>query len=96
MAIDNSITEQAIRPIPVGRKNFPFAGGERGGRTIETLMSVVGSARLRGLNVTRYLQDVIDRIAGIAIRRLPAHLPDRWGAAEAPTTELTATTTLAS
>jgi transposase len=96
LAIDNSIAERAIRPVAVGRKNFLFAGSRRGGQTMATLMSLVGSARLHGLDVARYLHDVIDRIAAIPVSRLPELLPDRWKAAQAVPAELAATTTLTS
>ena len=93
LAIDNSIAERAIRPIAVGRKNFLFAGSERGGRTMATLMSVVGSARLHGLDVARYLHDIIDRIAGLPVSRLAGLLPDRWTAADKTADAVSARTT---
>jgi len=78
LAIDNNLTERMIRPIALGRKNFLFAGSERGGRTMATLMSLVCSARLHELNVHAYVTDVIERIAGLPISELPNLLPDRW------------------
>jgi len=80
LAIDNSIAERSIRPVAVGRKNFLFAGSPRGGRTMATLMSVVGSARLHDVDVAAYLRDVIGRIAAMPVSRLPELLPDRWKA----------------
>ncbi len=78
LAIDNNLAERMIRPIAVGRKNFLFAGSERGGRTMATLMSLVSSARLHDLNVHAYVTDVITRIAGLPMSQLPDLLPDRW------------------
>ena len=80
LSIDNNLAERMIRPIVVGRKNFLFAGSERGGRTMATLMSLVYSARLHELNVHAYVTDVIERIAGLPMSKLPDLLPDRWKA----------------
>ena len=100
LEIDNSLVERAIRPVAVGRKNFLFAGSERGGRTMATLMSVVGSARLHGVDVAAYLGDVIERIAGHPAGRLGELLPDAWSPRPRPvratTGEPGATTTLTS
>ena len=81
IAIDNNLAEQVIRPIAVGRKNFLFAGSEKGGRTMATLMSVVASARLQRIDVHAYLGDVIARIASLPMSRLPELLPEAWQAA---------------
>jgi transposase len=78
LAIDNNAAEQTIRPVALGRKNFLFAGSGRGGQTMATLMSVVGSARLHKLDVAAYLADVIERIAATPLSRLQELLPERW------------------
>lgn len=96
LAIDNSISERAIRPVAVGGKSYLFAGSERGGRTMATLMSVVGPARLHCLDVARYLHEVIDRIAAIPVSRLPELLSDRRKAAETAPAELSTTRALTS
>ena len=85
LAIDNNLAEQTIRPMVVGQKNFLFAGSERGRRTMATLMSVVGSARLQQLDVAAYLGDVIARIAAIPVGRLSELLPENWKAARRDT-----------
>ncbi len=84
LAIDNNLAERLIRPIAVGRKNFLFAGSERGGRTMATLMSLVSSARLHEVNVHAYVTDVITRISGHPLNKLSDLLPDRWQALQTP------------
>ena len=43
--IDNNACENAIRPVAIGRKNFLFAGSERGGEAAAIVYSVIESCR---------------------------------------------------
>lgn len=47
---DDNAMERAIRPIAVGRSNYLFAGSERGGNAASTMYSLLGTARLNGIN----------------------------------------------
>lgn len=48
LSIDNNATENAIRPIALGRKNWLHLGSDRGGKTAATLLSLVQSCKLMG------------------------------------------------
>ena len=76
--IDNNITENAIRPIALGRKNWLFLGSEQGGDTAAILMSFCATCRNLKLNTWEYLKDVLQRINPHPASRIDELLPDRW------------------
>jgi len=78
--IDNNAVERSIRPVAVGRKNWLFAGSERGGEAAANFFSLIESARRAGLNPFEYLTGVFRRIASCPITRLEDLLPDHWQA----------------
>ncbi|ORE91675.1 transposase [Stappia sp. 22II-S9-Z10] len=73
--IDNNAAERAIRPIALGRKNWLFAGSDRGGERAAGILSLIETARLNGLDPERYLRDVLTRIADHPINRIADLLP---------------------
>jgi len=48
--VDNMIAERALRPVAIGRRNYLFAGSDQGGRRAAVLYSLIGTARLNGLD----------------------------------------------
>lgn len=60
--IDNNAAEQAIRPLALGRKNHLFAGSEQGGINGAVLYSLMGTAKLNGIDSRRHLTAVLKRI----------------------------------
>jgi transposase len=78
LSIDNNASENAMRPIAVGRKNWLFCGSDNGGRTAAIWMSLTSSCK--GLNVEpfAYLRDVIGRVSTHPNSRIAELLPDRW------------------
>ena len=60
--IDNNAAERAIRPLALGRKNHLFAGSEDGGHYGAALYSIMGTAKLNGLDPKAYLTAVLKRI----------------------------------
>jgi len=50
VAMDNNPAERAMRPIGIGRKNWLFAGSDAGGETLARAMTLIGTARMNGLN----------------------------------------------
>jgi hypothetical protein len=84
--IDNNAAERALRCVALGRKNFLFAGSDAGGDRAAALYSLLGSAKLNGLNPEAFLRDVLARIADHPINRISELLP--WNLR--PTSALTA------
>ena len=88
--IDNNAAERALRAVALGRKNFLFAGSDAGGERAAAIYSLVGSAKLNGLDPEAYLRFVIERIADCRISELDDLLPWNVAAQIAKTTELAA------
>ncbi|MCF6227528.1 MAG: transposase, partial [Planctomycetes bacterium] len=53
--IDNNASERAIKSVVIGRKNWPFAGSEEGGKTSAIAYSMIESAKSFGANVWDWL-----------------------------------------
>ncbi|MBL7668612.1 IS66 family transposase (plasmid) [Moraxella osloensis] len=65
LPIDNNWAENQMRPWALGRKNWLFAGSLESGQRAASIMSLIQSARLNGIDPYAYLADVL--------RRLPTH-----------------------
>jgi transposase len=78
LPIDNNHVENCIRPIALGRNNWLFAGSLRAGQRAATVMSLVQSAKLNGLDPYRYLKDILERLPTQPASRLEDLLPHRW------------------
>ena len=75
LEIDNSAAERALRAVALGRKNFLFCGSDAGGERAAAIYSLIGSAKLNGLDPERYLRQVLTRIADHPINRIEELLP---------------------
>src|SRR6267154_2227135 len=75
LEIDNNTAERSLRAVTLGRKNYLFAGSDAGGERAAILYSLIGSAKLNGLDPESYLRDVLTCIADHPIRRIQELLP---------------------
>jgi hypothetical protein len=78
LAIDNNPAERALRAIALGRKNWLFAGSDRGGERAAAIYSLIETARLNGLDPQAWLADVIARINAHPAKRINDLLPWNW------------------
>jgi len=80
---DNNIAENAMRLIALGRKNYLFAGSDKGGERAAAMYTILATAQLNGLNPESYLKDVLTKMAdGHPINRIAELLP--WRMATPP------------
>jgi len=75
---DNNWIENRIRPVALGRNNWLFAGSLRAGQRAAAIMSLIGSAKMNGLDPYVYLRDVLERLPTQPARRVAELLPHRW------------------
>ncbi len=80
--VDNNTAECAIRPLVLGRRNYLFAGSDGGGESAAVIYSLIGTARLNGIEPFVYLRTVFERIANHPINRIDELLPSRLITAE--------------
>jgi hypothetical protein len=75
--IDNNPVERQLRAVALGRKNFLFAGSDAGGERAAAFYSLIGTAKLFGLDPEAYLREIFSRIAEHPINRIEELLPWR-------------------
>ena len=75
LEIDNSAAERALRAVALGRKNYLFAGSDAGGERAAAFYSLIGSAKLNGLDPELYLRTVFARVADHPVNRITELLP---------------------
>ncbi len=75
VGIDNNAAERSIRPISLGRKNWLFAGSDKGGERAADILSLIETAKLNGIDPEAYLRTVLSRIADHPITRIGELLP---------------------
>jgi transposase len=61
--------------MAVGRKNYLFAGSDAGGERAAAIYSLLGSAKLNGIDPEAYMTAVLRRIADHPINRITELLP---------------------
>jgi len=75
MEAHNNIAERALRGVAIGRKNYLHLGSDSGGERAAVIYTLLGTAKLNGLNPQAYLRFVLERIADHPINRMDELLP---------------------
>jgi transposase len=78
LEIDNNLTENAIRPSAVGKKNWLFIGHPQAGWRSAVIYSIIVSCRRRGIEPWDYLRDVLARLPAMQQSELSSLLPANW------------------
>jgi len=77
LPIDNNDTEQLMKQVALGRKNWLFAGSVLGGERSAGFLTLVSSAHRNDLDVWAYVKDVLDQLLGGTTDYEPL-LPWNW------------------
>jgi transposase len=75
----NNTAERALRGVALGRKNYLHFGSDAGGHTAAVMYTLLGTAKLNGINPQRYLRHVLERIGDHPSNRIDELLP--WAVA---------------
>ena len=75
LEIDNNLAENAIRPIALGRKNYLFAGSNRGAERAAMMYSFFGTCKKNDVNPYQWLRKVLEVIPTYKVNRLSNLLP---------------------
>ncbi len=76
--LDTNHVERAIRPIPLGRKNWLFCWSEVGARCAGIFQSLIASCKFQGVDPYVYLVDVLQRIDTHKIQDVHLLTPRLW------------------
>lgn len=87
LEIDNNAAERALRAVALGRKNYLFAGSDAGGERAAIIYSLIGTAKLNGIDPEKYLAEILTRIADHPINRIEELLPWNLAVTLAPATQ---------
>lgn len=79
LPFDNNETEQLMKQVAIGRKNWLFAGSVAAGERSAGFMTLVSSALRNDLDVWLYLKDVLDQLLSGQTDYEPL-LPWNWAA----------------
>jgi len=75
LPIDNNPLERDIRPIAIGKRNWLFVGSERAGKRAAVIQSLLGTARLNGINPNEWLENVLENLPVWPNKQLDELLP---------------------
>jgi transposase len=75
LPIDNNPVENCIRPIALGKKNWLFTGSERAGQRAAAIQTLLGTAKLNGLNPAEWLKDTLEKLPTWPNSRIDELLP---------------------
>lgn len=93
LSFENNAAERLVKNPAIGRKNYLFVGGERGGQDAAVFYSLVSSAKINGVEPFAWLRDIFTKLPyhrdgeafaqaaakeRVTSTELDSLLPDRW------------------
>ena len=78
VCLTNNAAERALRGIALGRRNWTFAGSQRGADRAAVMLTLITTCRLNDVDPKAWLADVLARIADLPVARLHELLPWEW------------------
>ena len=76
--IDNNISERAMKPIVIGRKNYLFSGSHEGAKAAAIIYSIIETCKMWNVNTYDYLTDVLARLPNTLNKDIRQLLPYHW------------------
>jgi transposase len=80
ICLSNNAAERALRGIAVGRRNWTFAGSDRGGERAAALYTLIETCKLNAVDPQAWLADVLARLPDHPAKRVDELLPWNWKA----------------
>jgi hypothetical protein len=77
LPIDNNPIENAIWPIALGKKNCLFAGSERAGKRAAAIQTLLGTAKLNGIEPYAWRKKTLEKLPTWPNSRIDELLPIR-------------------
>ena len=78
LEIDNNLVENQIRPVALGRKNYLFAGSQKGAERAAMFYSLLASCAQNNVDPFTWLHDVMLRLPTHPINKIDQLLPHKW------------------
>lgn len=78
LPLDTNHLERALRPIPMGRKNWMFCWTELGAEHVGIIQSLITTCKLHDINPYTYLTDVLLRVGQHPAREVADLTPRLW------------------
>lgn len=84
LPLDTNHLERALRPIPMGRKNWMFCWTELGAEHVGIIQSLITTCKLHDINPYHYLTDVLQRVGKHPAKDVIELTPRIWKEKFAP------------
>jgi hypothetical protein len=84
---EHNAAERALRAGAIGRKNLLHLGSDAGGDSAAVIYTLIGTAKLNGINPQHYLRYALERINDHKVNRIDELLPRAVAAQIAPDTQ---------
>jgi transposase len=78
ICLSNNAAERALRGIAVGRRNWTFAGSDRGGERAAAIYTLTETCKLNEVDPQAWLADVLARLPDHPVKRISELLPWSW------------------
>ena len=78
LLMHNNPSENALRSVVLGRKNYLFAGSDQGGERAAVFYSLIETCKLNDVNPYLYLTDVLAQLPTHPANRIDELLPYNW------------------
>jgi len=78
ICLSNNAAERSLRGVALGRRNWTFAGSQRGADRAAVMLTMITTCRLNDVDPKAWLADVLARIADLPTSRLHELLPWEW------------------